>query len=149
MKRQRTWLVVFSASLLWPSAAMGQAAADSIRKLDSAWARSYATHDTALAIALFADDLVVTSGSGTLKNKQEELGDVRPQAGLQMSYFRTRDVQVRVHGGAAVAIGLLEWEFTFNGRQSNMRRRYTAVYARGGPLGWRMMALHIGRAPDS
>ena len=33
-------------------------AADSIRGLDSLWARMYATHDTGAARALYSDDLV-------------------------------------------------------------------------------------------
>jgi hypothetical protein len=33
-----------------------------------------------------------------------------------------------------------------NGNSSTVRRRYTAVYSRGGALGWRMVALHMGRA---
>jgi hypothetical protein len=67
--------------------------ADTLRQLDSAWARSYATNDT-------------------------------------------------------VVIGLAEWSWTFNGRTNVTRLRYTAVYARGGSLGWRMVALHMGPAPE-
>jgi ketosteroid isomerase-like protein len=122
-------------------------AADSVRALDAAWARAYATHDTALAHALFADDILVTSSGGAVKTKQGELADVRPLAGLQMAYFRTEQVDVRVHAAAAVAGGLAQWEFTMNGRTSTLRRRYTATYVRGGPLGWRMVALHLGPAP--
>ena len=121
----------------------------SVRKADSAWARSYAEHDTATAKALFDDRLVVTSGSGTLKNKEGELGDIRPSAGLQMHYFRTSDVRVQLLGTAATVIGLAEWSFTFNGRTNTIRRRYTAVYNQGGQLGWSMVALHIGPAPAS
>jgi ketosteroid isomerase-like protein len=133
--------------LLLAGPARAQTAADSVRALDSAWARSYATHDTALALQLFSDDLIVTSMAGSLKDKMGELGDIRPQTGLQMHYFRTSDVTVRVHGDAAVVAGLAEWEFTYNERRNSARRRYTAVFARGGPLGWRMVALHLGRAP--
>ena len=46
-----------------------QSPIDSVRRLDSAWARSYAIHDTALAHALFAPDLVVTGNNGTTKNR--------------------------------------------------------------------------------
>jgi len=133
--------------LLLAGSAQAQSPADSVRALDSAWARSYATHDTALALRLFADDLIVTSMAGSLKDKMGELADIRPQAGLQMHFFRTSDVTVRVHGDAAVVAGLAEWEFTYNDRRTGARRRYTAVFARGGPLGWRMVALHLGRAP--
>ena len=61
--------------------------------------------------------------------------------------FRTRDVVARAYGSAGFVIGLAEWSYTFNGQTADYRRRYTAVYARGGPLGWRMVALHIGPAP--
>jgi CubicO group peptidase (beta-lactamase class C family)/ketosteroid isomerase-like protein len=127
----------------------GGAAADTIRRLDSAWARAYAVHDTALAAALFADDLVATSSGGVVKGKPGEMADVRPQPGLQMAYFRTEQVDVRVHGAAAVATGLAQWSFTSNGQATTLRRRYTSTYVRGGPLGWRMVALHLGPAPGA
>lgn len=124
-----------------------QSAEAILSRLDSAWARSYAEHDTATAIALFDERIVITSGSGTLKDRNGELGDIRPSAGLQMHFFRTSNVEVRVSGSAGAVAGLAEWSFTFNGRTNTVRRRYTATYAQGGPLGWRMIALHIGPAP--
>jgi len=127
--------------------AAGQSAVDSVRALDSAWARAYATHDTTLALALFAPDLIVTSANGSLKTRDAELGDIRVQPGLRMQYFRTSEVNVRVYGRSAVVTGLASWRFTFNERDSEVSRRYTAVFVAGGPLGWRMVALHMGRAP--
>ena len=124
-----------------------QTSADSLRQLDSAWARSYATYDTALANKLFDDSLFVTSGNGRIKDKKGEMADVGPaQPGFQIHSFRTSDVRVQPRAG--VVTGLAEWSWTFNGRTNVTRRRYTSVYARGGPLGWRMVALHIGPAPD-
>ena len=134
--------------MLGPRTGAAQTAADSIRALDAAWARSYATHDTTLALDLFADDFVATSTNGTLKDWRGELADIRPQPGLVMDYFRTHDVVVRMHGRTVVVTGLAEWKFTFNGRVSEVRRRYTSVFVPGGPLGWRMAALHIGRTPE-
>ena len=127
--------------------AAAQSAVDSVRALDSAWARAYATHETTLALALFAPDLVVTSANGSLKSRADELGDIRPQPGLRMQYFRTSEVSIRVFGRSAVITGLASWRFTFNERDSEVSRRYTAVYVAGGSLGWRMVALHMGRAP--
>jgi ketosteroid isomerase-like protein len=125
-----------------------QGTADSLRRLDAEWARSYAENDTATAMKLFDDRIIVTSATGTLKDKNGEVGDVRPSAGLQMHFFRTRDVEIRLDGSAAAVAGLAEWSFTWNGRTNTLRRRYTATYARGGPLGWRMIALHLGPAPN-
>ena len=122
---------------------------ESILAIDSAWARSYARHDTVLAKQLMADDFFMTSTSGAVKDKAAELGDVRAQPGLRMDYFRTSEVRSRVYEGAAVVTGEAAWQFEMNGRVMSNRRRYTAVYARGGPLGWQLVALHMGRAPDA
>ena len=140
------WLLVLPV-LAAVGRAEAQSAVDSVRALDSAWARAYATHDTTLALALFAPDLIVTGANGSLKSRADELGDIRPQPGLRMQYFRTSEVNVRVYGRSAVVTGLASWRFTFNERDSEMSRRYTAVYVSGGSLGWRMVALHMGRAP--
>ena len=127
--------------------ALFQTGADSLRQLDSTWARSYATSDTALANKLFDDSLIVTSGNGRLKDKKGEMADVGPaQPGFQIHCFRTSDVRVQPRAG--VVTGLAEWSWTSDGRTNVTRRRYTSVYARGGPLGWRMVALHIGPAPN-
>ena len=129
------------------SVAAAQTVRDTLLKLDSAWARSYATSDTALASKLFDDSLIVTSGNGRLKDKKGEMADVGPaQPGFQIHYFRTSDVRVQPRAG--VVTGLAEWSWTSNGNTNLTRRRYTAVYARGGPMGWRMVALHIGPAPS-
>jgi len=64
-----------------------------------------------------------------------------------MEYFRTEDVSCRVYASAAVVPGLAVWRFTYNGQPTALRKRYTATYIRGGPLGWRMVALHLGNAP--
>src|SRR5262245_9647933 len=135
------------ALIILSQSATAQTTRDSLLALDSAWARSYATADTALANKLFADSLIVTSGNGRLKNKKGEMADVGPlPPGFQIHYFRTSDVRVQPRGG--VVTGLAEWSWTMNAQTSTTRRRYTAVYARGGPLGWRMVALHIGPAPE-
>lgn len=137
--------MVLALVLVLPSQAFSQTPVDTLRNLDSAWARSYATNDTVLAGKLFDDSLIVTGGNGRLKGKRGELADVGPSRGLTIHYFRTRDVIAREYGTAGVVIGLAEWSWTFNGVTNSTRRRYTAVYVRGGPLGWKMVSLHIGQ----
>ncbi len=118
-----------------------------IRRLDSLWARMYAQHDTAAALQLYADDLVFTSANGRRKTKAEELADVRPTPGLAMDYFRTTPSEIRVHGDSGVVTGRAEWRFTMNGQPREVRRTYTADYVRGGPLGWRVVAVRMGNVP--
>ena len=96
-----------------------------------------------------SDDFVMTTTNGGLKDRAAEMNDIRGDTSSTLHYFRSRDVDVRVHGGAAVVTGLLEWSYTYEGRTNQVARRYTATYVRGGPFGWRMVALHVGRAPEN
>ena len=137
----------FLLLLIAASVAPAQTPVDTIRQLDARWARMYAEHDTVTAGQLYDDDLVFTASDGALKTKVREMADVRPSPGGTLNYFRTRDTQVRVFGTGAVATGRAEWSFTTNGQTNDVKRRYTMVYARGGPLGWRIVAVHMGRAP--
>lgn len=125
----------------------GQAMVDSVRRVDSLWAASYASHDTTLALQLFAEDLAITATNGSQKDRAREMEDVRATPGYTVNYFRSREVRVRPLGDAAVVTGLIEWELVTANGTSVTRRRYTAVWARGGVHGWRMVTLHIGQAP--
>ena len=119
-----------------------------IRQLDAQWARAYQVNDTAFAIQLMSDDFFMTSTDGSTKNKEKELGDIRPSPNWKVDYFRSADVRVRPFDGGAVVTGRLEWSTTSNGKSNPVARRYTAVYARGGPLGYQLVALHVGRSPQ-
>jgi len=61
------------------------------------------------------------------------------------AYFRSADGAVHDFAPAVVVTGRLEWADGPNGRQT--RRRYTATYVRGGPVGWRLVSLHVGASP--
>jgi hypothetical protein len=145
---RRSWLIVLFVAALPARASTQQPknAVDSLYWLDSAWARAYLRHDVKMAERLFDDSLFVTSGPGRIKDKPGEIGDVRETPGMTLNHFRTRDVIVRAYKEAGVVMGLLDWSFTLNERVTRNYRRYTAVWIRGGPMKWKMVALHIGPA---
>ena len=118
-----------------------------LRSLDSLWATMYATHDTLAADRLYGDDLVFRSANGSIKSKRIEMHDVRRQPGLVMDYFRTHPSAIRVEGDSATVAGLAEWRFTMNGQPREVRRTYEHRYARGGPLGWRIVRVRMGLVP--
>ena len=124
------------------------AVALTLAQADSIWARNYAVHDTATAMRLMSEDFFMTTSAGRVKDRAMELGDIRPQPGLRMDYFRTQDVRIREYGDAGVVAGVATWSFEMSGRTSSVQRRYTAVYRRGGPLGWELVTLHMGPAPQ-
>jgi ketosteroid isomerase-like protein len=115
----------------------------SLAGADSAWAHAYVAQDTVLGLTLLDPDVVVTSSTGRLKDRQAEVADMAPAPGLRMHYFRTVNVRLRTRGETGIVTGVAEWEFEAAGRTAAYRRRYTAVYLRGGKLGWRMIALHL------
>ncbi|HJQ63377.1 MAG TPA: peptidoglycan DD-metalloendopeptidase family protein, partial [Burkholderiales bacterium] len=106
-----------------------------------------ATHDTAFALALFAQGIRITSATGAVKTREQEIADVRPSPGLTMNYFRTEDVAIHVYADTAVVVGNAQWEFTTGGQMRTLRRRYSARYTRGGSLAWRMVELHLFDPP--
>ena len=128
------------------AAAAQSPSVEQIRALDSVWTRSYFTHDTVAAMSVLSPDIFITATNGSFKNRDAELNDVREYPGTTVNYFRSTDVTVRRYQGSAVVTGQLEWEMNTGGRTSALRRRYTAVYAPGGPRGWHMVVLHIGAA---
>ena len=64
-----------------------------------------------------------------------------------MEFFRTKQVEVRLRKDTAVLTGIAEWAFTSKGKRSELQRRYTAVYVRGGAMGWQILGLQLGPAP--
>jgi ketosteroid isomerase-like protein len=118
-----------------------------VRTLDSLWAKMYATHDTATALSIYAEPLVFLSANGRIKTRTDELADIRPAEGLKMDYFRSNPTTVRSFDRVAIVSGTAEWRFTMNGTPRTISRSYTAVYSRGGPLGWRILAIQMGAAP--
>jgi ketosteroid isomerase-like protein len=144
---RRSPLIVAAILSAVAEVALAQDGAAAIRRLDSLWAQMYARQDTALALQLYADDLVFTSANGNRKTRQQELADVRPQPGLTMEFFRTTPSEVSLRDSTAVVSGVAEWRFVWNGQAREIRRTYTIGYARGGPLGWRIRTVQMGATP--
>ena len=115
-----------------------------IRKLDSLWAHVYAKNDTAGALQLYAPSLIFM-GSDRVKALSDELGDIRPAPGYAIEYFRSTPSVVKAFDRVAVVQGTAEWKFSMNGgAPRQIQRPYTAIYHRGGPLGWRIVAMQMG-----
>ncbi|HLM00523.1 MAG TPA: penicillin-binding transpeptidase domain-containing protein [Pyrinomonadaceae bacterium] len=116
-----------------------------ILTLNRLWADAMVSGDVKSLENLFSDDLIVTSGSGAVRGKREELEDVRPHPDLKTYFFNTEDVRVRVYANAAAVVtGRAKWRINYKGKDIDHERRYTSVYARE-KSGWRMTALQLTR----
>ena len=136
--------LAFVASL--PASAQSQAKQSKgereILALDREWADAMVRGDRATLERIFSDDLIVTSGDGTLRDKKGEMGDGGPE--IKTYFFDTDDLRVRVYKGAAVVTGHARWRINYDGRDIDNERRYTCVYARERGR-WRMVAMHLTR----
>lgn len=111
------------------------------------WADAMVRGDAAALERLFHDELVVTSGNGTVRGKAGELKDAGPSPDIKTYFFNTEDVRVRVYDAAAVVTGHAKWRINYKGRDIDNERRYTSVYVREKGR-WRMVALQITRLPE-
>jgi len=50
--------------------------------------------------AILAEDIAITATDGSLKSREDEIGDVRPSPGFTVDYFLSRDADVRMFGGS-------------------------------------------------
>ena len=142
--------ILIAAALLslasLPAAAQSQAkqskAEREILALNREWADAMVRADRAALERIFSDDLIVTSGDGTLRDKKGEIGDGGSE--IKTYFFNTEDLRVRVYKGAAVITGHARWRINYQGRDIDNERRYTCVYAKERGR-WRMVAMHLTR----
>jgi ketosteroid isomerase-like protein len=113
-----------------------------ILALNREWADAMVRADRATLERIFSDDLIVTSGDGTLRDKKGEIGDGGSE--IKTYFFNTEDLRVRVYGGAAVVTGHAKWRINYKGRDMDNERRYTCVYAKERGR-WRMVAMQLTR----
>ena len=119
--------------------------AEQVKGLNRAWAEAITKGNAAALGLLFDDEMIVTSGSGEIRNKA---GEIRDAAGapdpdfIWVHPFTTEDVQVRIYDDAAVVTGLAKWTFRYKGPEVRQERRYTHLYVKR--LGrWRIVAQQI------
>ena len=143
-------LLLFASLPARPAAAQQQTqtgrtkAEREILALNREWADAMVRGDRAALERIFSDDLIVTSGSGTVRGKAGELADTTGSTDIKTYFFNTEDLRVRVYGSAAVLTGHAKWRINYKGRDIDNERRYTCVYARERGR-WRMVAMQLTR----
>ncbi|MFL6230324.1 MAG: nuclear transport factor 2 family protein [Pyrinomonadaceae bacterium] len=101
-----------------------------VRAADRAWAEAIARGDVRALGELFADEFIIVSQNGDLKNKQQEINNLAPAPDVVTYYFRTEDVEARVYDDAAVVRGRAVWRVKWQGRDIDNNRRYTSTYVK-------------------
>ena len=120
-----------------------------VTALNLEWAASITKGNGASLERLFADEMIVTSGSGEIRTKAEEMKNLGISSTptpdpdfVSTRPFTTQDVRVKVYGDAALVTGLAKWGFNYKGQEVNQERRYTHMYAKQRGR-WMIVAQHI------
>jgi ketosteroid isomerase-like protein len=105
------------------------------------WAKAERGNDAEALAGVLADDFVGVGPLGFVLDRQQWLA--RFGNGLENRAFAIEDAQARDYGTAAVVVGVLAQETSFQGRDSSGRFRLTLVAARPGER-WLLANAHIG-----
>jgi ketosteroid isomerase-like protein len=116
-------------------------ATNEVLDLVERWATAEQGNDAAALDRLLADDFVGVGPVGFVLGRDQWLG--RFGNGLENRAFAVQDAQVREYGTAAVVVGVLAQETSFQGADNSGRFRLTLVAARPADR-WLLANAHIG-----
>jgi ketosteroid isomerase-like protein len=105
------------------------------------WAAAEQDNDAEALDKLLAGDFVGVGPLGFVLDRDQWLG--RFGNGLENRAFAVEDAQVRDYGAAAVVVGVLAQETSFQGRDNSGRFRLTLVAVRPTDR-WLLANAHIG-----
>lgn len=138
------WLAVAEGQTLEDKAARPCKDVQQIMALNREWADAIVRGDVAALDRLFEDDMIVTTSGGEVRNKAQEMDELKPGTEIKTYFFNTDDVRVRVYKDAAVVTGMARWRINYQGRDIDNQRRYTSVYVRQQGR-WRIVAQQLTR----
>jgi ketosteroid isomerase-like protein len=105
------------------------------------WAAAEPENDAGRLVGLLADDFVGVGPLGFVLSREQWLARFRN--GLENRAFAVEDPQVREYGTAAVVVGVLAQETSFQGGDNSGRFRLTLVAVRPADR-WLLANVHIG-----
>ena len=111
-----------------------------IRELEAKWDAANLSGDAEVLDKLFADKFIMTADDGTVREKAEVISALRARR-ISYSSAHSDEIRIILHGDVAIVSGRWTGSFTHNGKTTNLRERFTNVYARLGGQ-WRVVASH-------
>ena len=98
--------------------------------MERKYAKAVMQQDVPTLERILADDFVAISSRGEVRNKVQEMDDIKPNPDYKLENFALDDVDVRVFGGVAVVTGRSTLKASFKGKSSTSNFRYSRVYAK-------------------
>jgi ketosteroid isomerase-like protein len=126
------------ASLAAPASAADRAAAD-VELADQRYNQALEQADVPTLREMIAKGYVFTDPTGRVSGRDEVIGGIA-SGRIRITSQRTRDVQIRVFGNAAVEAGLLTSVAVRDGRNSGGTFRFTRMWVKQAGR-WRTAAI--------
>jgi len=118
-----------------------------VKALERNYAEAVIRQDVPALERILADDFIATSSRGELRNKGQEIDDIKPSPDYVMKGFDLDDVSVRVFGDTAIATGRSTLKASYKGRDSISLFRYTRVYVKRKGK-WQVVSQQLTRIPQ-
>lgn len=140
---------IATLSVLLGTAERAGAEAEVLARVD-AFARAFEAADTVALDSLLTEDYVHCNSDGSRLTREAWLTWLASRkaeiaAGqFRWDRYRNTEVEVRIHGDAAVVTGINESRGVRKGQPFQSRLRFTQVWVRGA-AGWRRAAFHDSR----
>lgn len=115
---------------------------ETIRELGRRWADAEQRGDVATLDAITADNFTLVGPAGFVLNKQQWLDRYRTGALVTRS-LNWDEIEVRDYAEAAVAIGCLTQQATYQDHPADGRFRATHIAVRDGGDRWLLAGLHL------
>lgn len=118
-----------------------------VRSLERTYAEAVMRQDVSTLERILADDFIATSSRGEVRNKSQEMDDIKPNPDYAMEAFNLDDVKVRIFGDTAIVTGRSTLKASYKGRSSTSLFRYTRVYAKRKGK-WQVVSQQLTRIPQ-
>jgi hypothetical protein len=119
--------------------------AEELRRLDKELTVATWTGDAVWFEQNLSDDYLLITPNGALRTKRDVVSELATP-GLKMEPFEATEVQVRVHGEAAIVTGRMRQQFLLGRTHSTSDLRYTDVYVKKKGR-WLLVSGHASNVP--
>jgi hypothetical protein len=119
--------------------------AEELRRLDKELTVATWTGDAVWFEQNLSDDYLLITPNGAIRTKRDLVSELATP-GLKMEPFEATEVQVRVHGDAAILTGRMRQQFLLGRTHSTSDLRYTDVYVKKKGR-WLMVSGHASNIP--
>jgi ketosteroid isomerase-like protein len=117
-----------------------------IRDIEQIYRDAVARQDVAALDRTLADDFVATSSRGEIRNKMQEIDDIKPSPDFVTEGFDLDDIKVRIFDNTAIVTGRSVLKVKYKGQSNTTAFRYTRVYVKR-KGSWQAVAQQLTRLP--